>query len=691
MVFQKPRIHSYTFLIVLCVLFDIGMPIFVHAQPSAKEARQAAAARAETLWNQAEKAQKAGDLAKAADLYSILYDRYSQSLYAKDALWQAATLYKALASETRGAENWEKARERFKQYTIDYYKADHYQEAYFEVGVCLYRQNRFREAMTQLKVFAGRFPSSPLMSQVHYWMAQSMLKLGKADEAEKLLAGLINSADPVVRLSARIGQADLLDVRKKYKEAYDEYKKIENAYPEYYRENPEFLVSLGKACFKIKDEEEGRVYLYRYINLVEDPASQARILCELGESYYRTGDDATAQKLYRQAGDTTGVDEKTAILCRFRLAQYRDDPAKPVLGKSWKKGDLADPAGDQDYHIVLETFKNDPITQDARYALFIRYSTRKEIDRALEIGREYLRNDDGKSLLAAKVANEILMAMSEALLSAKRYKEVYELYRSEYRHVVACKEGRLLFLVGQALEALTLYDQAANLYFRALGLSLTDDEKIDVYTRRANVYMASKDFVSADRLLKHLRKIYAGGSDMGEIYFLSGRLSDLQNKKEEALGYYNQAEQQLPVEKRRDDHALFRLQLLYALGRAEKTVAALDQYRQQGWLPLPTIQAWYVKLGDYYLKKKETVHAKDAYLAALGEGMPAEGEPVQRAHLRLSDIYLGLGEKEEVKQHLDAAQSGKDPMISRMAAERKNQLAIDAGLNQYKTILGPKR
>jgi hypothetical protein len=70
--------------------------------------------------------------------------------------------------------------------------------------------------------------------------------------------------------------------------------------------------------------------------------------------------------------------------------------------------------------------------------------------------------------------------------------------------------------------------------------------------------------------------------------------------------------------------------------------------------------------------------------------MPGEGELVQRVHLRLSDIYLNLGDKEKTKTHLEAARAGKDALLGRLAEERKNQQVIDAGLSQYKTILGPK-
>ena len=604
MVFQQT--HNWQrrcFLIVLCVFLGLGWSMFVQAADSDKDTRQSEAVRAESLWNKAETARKAGELAKAANLYIILYDRYPQTLYSKDALWAAANLYKSLAALPNGEENWEKAREFFKQYTIDFVKSDHYHEAYFEASLCYYQQKRYREAWTQLKVFEGRFPSSPLIPQVRYWMAQAMLKLEKIDEAEKILAGLVDSGDPIVRLKARTGQADILNAKKRYKEAYEAYKEILEAYPDYYRANPEVLVSLAKTCFQVESEEEGRSNLYRYLNLIDDKLLQARVIFDLGESYYRTGDDATAQKLYRQAIESGGADNRTVRLSKLRQAQYRDNPGKPALSAFDKKGDLSDPVGDQDYLAALESFKSDPLAQDARYNLFLRYAARKNFEHANEIGREFLAGDEVKNGIASKAAGDILMFLVEELLAAKRYKDVYELYRAEYRHVQAIKQGRLLYLVGQALEALNLYEQATVVYYRSLALSLNDEEKIGVYTRRVIVYLAQKDFVSADRLLKHLRKIYAGGSDMGEIYFLSGRMSEMQNKKEEALLYYDKADQLFPLERRRDELANYRLRLLFDLGRCEEAVGALDKYCREGSLTKPGLQQWYVKLGDYFFRK----------------------------------------------------------------------------------------
>ena len=273
--------------------------------------------------------------------------------------------------------------------------------------------------------------------------------------------------------------------------------------------------------------------------------------------------ETAAQGIYETIvaeGDET---QKPYLIARFRIADFLDDPDN-VLSKWQRRGDLADPAGDAPYLDLLAIIGDGRLAQEARRGLFRRYRQRQAFDDALNITRLYLRAlpDDEKDPVLRKTANDMLIYVVEHLMGEKKFKEVYDFYKNQHRHVVRYPRGRLLYLVGEALEGLYLYKQASVVYYRALALPLTDEEKIDLYDRRARVYLAMRDFASADRLLTYLREIYAKSEAIAEIYYLSGRLEEERENTGSALPYYRKALEAASASSRRPAYAEAYLRML---------------------------------------------------------------------------------------------------------------------------------
>ncbi|MEA1933971.1 MAG: tetratricopeptide repeat protein [Thermodesulfobacteriota bacterium] len=635
----------------------------------------------ERLWMRAETALGKEDLLKAAKLFEGIHSRYPDSKKAEDALWRAAGLQKQIASESE-APNWEKTKNLFRMYVTDYPESPRAPEAYFEVANAYYNMRFFREALTYYGLFKKRYPDSPLIPTTRFWQAKTLFQIGRLNESKEILLNLIETKNPDFQIKAALGLGEIEFKNENYMQALKTYENILEKFPAYHLKDPEILKLMGITNLRIKKEKQGQKQLYQYLNLAERSPYKAETLFEVAESYRREGDHLTAQVLFNKVIDEGGK-EGVVVLSRFRQAQFLDDPNRKLHARQ-RKPDLTDPAGDSFYLAVLDARSSEKFEQEARLGLLKRYMARKDYDSVYDLGNLYVRykSQESKKKQVFDMLGQVLIHRAETYLEKQKFQEVYELYRDEYRNVAAYTKGRLLYLVGQALESLFLHDQAAVIYYRALRLPLTDEEKIDLYYRRARVYLAKNDLVSAERLLKYLREIYNGKKPEGEIHYLSGRLLEARSKYEEALAFYSKAVEVLTFPDKKSTYNDARLRMLFNLEKYDKASAALTEAVKEKRMTPEELQRWYAKLGDIFFKHDNLKQAADAYLAGMDEKMPGDGEPAQRIHLHLGDLYLKMGDPDKSISYFEKAREGADSMMRKMAEERLNQLDIDQSLSK---------
>ena len=642
----------------------------------------------EALWGKAVSAREDGKSLVAAVYFQRFQKRFPDAEQAEEALWQAAQLAKKHAL-TAMDPNWRYVRDLFKRYTVDYPESPSYEEAYYEQAVAYYNMKLFREALIYFNLFLKRFPESSRAQQARYLKGQTFLEVGRLDDATKVFTQLSLSKDKDLRLRGFIGIGDALYAGEQYLGALAAYKNVLAKSPGYYFEDPGLLVKLGNTYFRVGNEAQGRKQLFHYLNLDKTSRRRSEVLFEIGESFHRQGDEDAAQRLYEMVVKQGAQDERSVVLSRFRQAQHLDDPKRVV--PNWKKPtDLTDPAGDKPYLDVLDLYYRDPIAQEARLAVIHRYQARGGAEQLLSVALSFIQHEpEGPRRLEMEdLVGTLLVTRVQEYLAAERYQDIYDLYRADYRHVTAYRQGRLLYLIGQALEALTLYDQAAVIYYRALALPLADAEKADLYYRRATVYIAKKDWLAADRLLTHLRKTYKGDQVAGEYLYLSGLLQEALGTNPEALAYYLEAMDILAGSSRKPLCAKAALRLLVQQGRNDETQALLTRFTKEKWLAPEEMQNWYGRLGDNLLRAGDNSGAVKVYKVALAKDMPQEGELTQSLQVRLGSVLILLGKVEEARGYLNAARGGTSKLWSRVADERLTQLAIDNSMLTVETILG---
>ncbi|MEA2084858.1 MAG: tetratricopeptide repeat protein [Thermodesulfobacteriota bacterium] len=680
---KQLNLHTlFRLMLLTCLSVFSTVSAFAEDPPSTEGADQQVTERLyKRLWRQAETALEKEDLLKAAGLLERIHRRYPDSKKADEALWMAAGLQKQIASESEDP-NWEKTKNLFRMYVTDYPESPKAPEAYFEVANAYYKMRFFREALAYYGLFKKRYPDSPLVPTTSFWQAKTLFQIGRLKESKEIFLKLIETKNPDLQIKAALGLGEIEFKNENYRQALKTYENILEKFPAYHLKDLEILKLMGITNLRMKKEKQGRKQLYQYLNLAERSPYKAEILFEVADSYRREGDHLTSQVLFNKVIDEGDGEKGFVILSRFRQAQFLDDPNRKL--RAWqRKPDLTDPAGDSFYLAVLDARFPEKFEQDARFGILIRYMARKDYDSVYDLGNLYVRYEcpESKKKEIFDMLGQVLIHRAEKYLEKQKFQEVYELYRDEYRNVAAYTKGRLLYLVGRALESLCLYDQAAIIYYRALRLPLTNEEKIDLYYRRARVYLAKKDLASAERLLKYLREIYNGKKPEGEIYYLSGRLREAQSKYEEALVFYSKAVEVLTFPDKKSTYNDARLRMLFNLEKYDEASAALIEAVKEERLTAEELQGWYAKLGDILFKHDNLKQAADAYLAGLDEKMPRDGEPAQRIHLHLGDVYIKMGDTDKSISYFEKAKEGADSMMRKIAEERLNQIYIDRSLS----------
>ena len=642
--------------------------------------------REEKLWQEAQTAINVGKDKEAALAFWRYWRKYPDSPKNEEALWQAANLYRELAL-VASEPDWEKVADLFRAFTLERPHSPHLANAYFQVGNAYYQMHFYREALTYFSLFGKRYPDHPFADKGRYLKARCLMKMGRVEKAREMYRALSNSTDPVFAQRGMAGIGHIFFLEDKFHDALATYLKILRKNPSFYVHDPQIVGNMGISYLRVGNDEEGRAKLLHYLNLSGLSDSRANVLFELAESYVQAGQDETARKFFARIIDEGKETDRLVTLSRFRLAQKKDQelPEKPDAQEAQKPP----VAEDKPFLEVLDRHYSDPLSQDARLDLLKRHWARQEYDEAYTMAKSYLRyetTETGKKEVV-DIMGQRLVLQAQELFKRKEYAKIYSLYQDEYQYLKSYQKGNLLFLVGRALEEMSLFQQAGVVYYRALALELTDLEKRDLYIHRAQTYLKANDLKSAQRLLKYLRKIYVADPFLGEICFLSGRLREMQGRSDDALRFYRIAVESPTLEEKKDQYATHYLTALFEQEEIDGNVDVLDTFRQEKWLTPAELQSWYGKLGDYYRQKDAFAEAKNAYQSALAAGMPEKNKTVPMLQVYLGDVVYQLGLTEQGLDYYRKALTGSNDLAVKMARERLDQVTIQKAMQESEAVL----
>ncbi|MEW6220004.1 MAG: tetratricopeptide repeat protein [Thermodesulfobacteriota bacterium] len=641
----------------------------------------------EKLWAQATAALEEQDPDSAVRHWLTLYQRYPATPLAPEALWRAASLSHQ-RTEQGLATDWAPVRELMRTFVVDYPDSPHAPAAYYAIARANYEMGLTRDALAYFTLVVRKFPSDPITAHSLWWRARVLLAVHRMDEAREAYQELSRSDDPTQAALGQAGLGHLAFAEADYAGAISRYEQVLASQPGLYRQDQDILRGLGLAHARTGNGRHARKLLFHALNLEDRPAVAAEILSTLGELALADGDVAGSRGLFSRAAAIGPPDSRVVAASRVRLALLQDDPALAGAGSDpfFRRDDSAE--GDLVYDTFLATYQSDPLAQAARYGLMHRYARRHDSDGALDMGRAFLRHGAAspeQAAAAVRIIGEVLVARMEAMLAAKDFQGVHDLYQAEREHIHAYPEGRLLFLAGQACQALTLYGLASDLYFEALALPLSDADLTDLYLRRAEVYLATGELEAARILLTYLPEVYQGRPELAEIFRLSGILEERAGTADRALRYYDLAANAPAAPREQAAMVAGHVGLLLSTGALPEARQALDQYRQEGALDEAAVRDWYGRLAGALFAAANWAAARDAYQVALAAPGP-EDETAAGMQLRLGDALVKLDERPEARRLFEKVANGPPSLWQKLARVRLGSLDIDETL----ATMGPQ-
>lgn len=643
------------------------------------------AKRQEKVWQQAQDFLKQGDTGQAALYFGHYAKTYPDQPRAKQALWQAATLF-SLEANNASAPDFATAQDLYQRFILAFPSAQEIPAAYLGLANNYFSMAYFREANNYYTLFLKKYSGHPQADMARWQRARSRIRIHKLQQAREDYALLSLSHDPIFALRGQAGLGHIYFAKGEWHNSLGILLRILHHNPDYYIYDPEILEALGIASLRVGNIKEGRRYLLHYINIANQAKIEPAILFELAESFMAQGKTKLAIPFYHRLLKQNSAQHKLVILSRFRLAQVKASQLD-AMSKT-KRASFIAQKGDHIFQTVLDDLYTDPLAQEARLALFHRYLDRQEYDAAYGMGKAYLRYKTQESA-AKEIKNwlgKLLLKKIEPLLAAKKYQQIRTIYEQEYKSIATYPRGSLLIIIGTAFAADGLYDQASIIYYRAMALAMTPAEKDDLYRKRAKTYLANNDLRAAQRLLKFLRQVYQGKPLLCEINWLSGQLREAQQRPENALTFYKMAVEAGEKSSNRRRYAQDYLRLLLATSPPD-SARQLAWFKKKQWLSPQDIQQWYSQIGDTLLLANNKAAALSAYRQALAADLPEESAVAQASHLHLGDLLAIQGNKSEALAHFRKAARGPVATITNQAKIRLTQGEITADLKKVKGIL----
>ncbi|MFN2311175.1 MAG: tetratricopeptide repeat protein [Spirochaetia bacterium] len=134
-------------------------------------------------------------------LRSILVDD-ANSEFAPDAHYW-------IARAAMRAERLSEAESNLEKYLSAYPEHEYYEEAVYQKGRLLYLQGDYQESIRQFQLFNEEFPRSQYQANSLFWTGESLVELGRIDEAERLYRAVMTHYPSSFRAEAARNRLDV--------------------------------------------------------------------------------------------------------------------------------------------------------------------------------------------------------------------------------------------------------------------------------------------------------------------------------------------------------------------------------------------------------------------------------------------------------------------------------------------------
>ncbi len=531
--------------------------------------------------------------------------------------------------------------------------------ALYRSGLAYYIMGRYRRADNFFKTVTSRWPDNPVACRCWIGIGDICMKTeayiaameayrwavmdatGKKDKA---------AADYALGKNYLILGAD--------KQALDTLQDCLAREPDYYVKHPRVLRSIGDADFALRDFDNAKQMLLRYVNYQEGDPDQGMVLAKLAEIFLQEGQVEAAKKMYGFVHKYY-TNSEGDIICQIRAAELME---KVNLGKA-----IA----------MYNGLRNKELSPSLRSIVLMKLAELElkkcDLEHSLALMEKAFPIQDEGTLPPgiAALRERVFCHLVTQFYSNKNFDKVVQLvdkYRGLFNSI---DSPATLEEIAQSYAALKSYLNALKIYDRLLAQQHGQD--LDGILLRCAVYaLRLKDY---HRALHYAQQAQSGVLEwkkseiFGQIYYLKEQYSEAIGCFGKVLHQRNQFYISDP-----DSYAAYGYSL-YQMRNYGQAIPILKTALLRATAHKNARQSILVTLSDCFKEQKQYGQAVAMMQTAI---RIAGGEEKDQLLYRLSKLYLAAGKSALAVQSLNRMRATNDTFWSSVAQQELNTINMEA-------------
>ena len=553
------------------------------------------------------------------------------------------------------------------------------QDALVSIADLYFKMNYFTEALGYYNYILGQGGKFSKALHAMIQKAEILILKRKFKEARSLLEQVFaGNPDKHRETQAKLIMSKLLYETNAFHKSLDILSelKIKNSQKLY--KYPEIFLYTGDNYYELGDTSRARRNLFRFYNLSSDGEGRHLILARIGDTYRDEKKIKEAVKIY-QLVDKRFPETKGALISLVRLAEVQE-----LL--SSKTGNLIKMSSKEIYKKIISNPSNNETNNSfvhlAMFKLAGLYIDEGAYEESLNTMKKLSKRRLSEALGKKRkyVLQKTLELMIKKEMTKGKYNRILNIYEQEKEQFLTVNSPELFLSIAKASKHLNFENMAVRM-FRRIEPLLQDKEKpSDLLLLLSKSLFEEKEFKTALATLNLLLENDLSGKYSGLAFQMKGEIYLTQKKNDQAVKMFDSAlKYQIPECRR----AKLLISLAGALSRSGFRQKALKAVREADSLKkiCDTAHSYtYEEAGDIYLDLGYPKEAADSFKRAVAMAKKSANKiPVQ---VKLAQSYWRSNEKKESIELYKQIAALDEPFWSNLAKERIGKINFDREINK---------
>ena len=268
---------------------------------------------------------------EAFALFRRLINNYPDSEWADDSMYAIAFASYQIAEDLKKTGTlesldayYDRALALFQQLIVTYPGSELSDQAQFNTAMCYYGKDELNLALSTFDALREPFRASPLLYQILYVTGEIYLKMQQYENARVEFTNVVDSGDPDLSPFASFGIPQAYLAEGKYQEAIDGYQKVIDLYPET-KAGQDAHFYMGWAYERLGKYNEAIAGLEKAIQLYPRNENAANSQVYIAQIAYASENVTGAIEAYQKVADNGTYDYDNRRAAQYWIGKIYED------------------------------------------------------------------------------------------------------------------------------------------------------------------------------------------------------------------------------------------------------------------------------------------------------------------------------------------------------------------------------